>query len=774
MRCTLPALAFVALLVLAPLAAAQPLDFSAVDQAALDAVSAGEIPGAVILVGHGDRILYRKAFGSKSLVPAPEPMTADTVFDVASLTKVVATAPAILLLTEQGRLALDAPLGKYLKEFGGRAYREVTIQRVLTHTAGLPELPPVETVREGFPRVAQALAGVGLQHPPGAAFHYSDTGFILLGELVRRVSGEPLDRFVGRRLFEPLGMRDSTFNPDARLRPRIAPTEVIESGVLRGRVHDGNARLLGGVAGHAGLFSTADDLARFCRMLVSGGRFQGKQILKRATIQMMLSPHAAGDGLRGLGWDMSSPFSGALGPFFPQGSVGHTGFTGTALWVDPASKSYLIILTNRVHPYGKGKVAELRMRVAAAVGAALFAPPLRVKARSESPGRALASEPPAIPPGSTRSGLDVLAGQQFALLRGRSVGLVTNQTGVDAQGRRSIDLMAAARGVRLKAIFSPEHGLAGEATAHVPDGRDSATGLPVWSLYGSARRPTAAMLNGIDTLVLDLQDVGVRYYTYLTTLVYLLEEGARSKLSVVVLDRPNPLTGTIVEGPMMDADLRSFTAPHPIPVRPGLTIGEFAKLVVAERGLHVSLTVIPLSGWARSRWYDATGLPWVNPSPNIHSLLQALLYAGVGLLEATNLSVGRGTEAPFEVVGAPWIDPILLAEAMNAKGLAGISVFPVYFTPSADKYAGEQVGGVRLVVTDRETVRPVTVAVALAKELRERYPTQFRPEAIQNLLVNRSTMWALLRDEPLARILEWAEMAQADFLQRRQPHLIYR
>ncbi|MBI4610193.1 MAG: DUF1343 domain-containing protein [Candidatus Rokubacteria bacterium] len=755
-------------------AAAHSQDFSAVDQAALDAVNAGEIPGAVILVGQGERVLYRKAFGLRSLLPAREPMTEDTIFDVASLTKVMATAPAVLLLVEQEKVSLDAPLARYLTEFKGRKYRELTIRRILTHTAGLGDLPPAEALRERFPKTARALAEGALQYPPGGGFRYSDTGFILLGELVRRVSGEPLDRFVARRLFEPLGMRDSAFNPDPRVSSRIAPTEVVNDGLLWGRVHDGNARLLGGVAGHAGLFSTADDLARFCQMLVSDGRFQGAQILAPATVRTMLSPLTVGEVTRALGWDMASPFSRPLGPFFPHGSVGHTGFTGTALWVDPPSRSYLVLLTNRVHPYGKGRVGEIRMRVAAAVGAALFAPPLPRVEVAAAQARVPAADAPAAPREPTQSGLDVLAAQQFSLLRGRSVGLVTNQTGVDARRRRGIDLIARARGVMLKAIFAPEHGLTGQATQPVPHARDRATGLPVWSLYGAERRPTPSMLDGIDTLVFDIQDVGIRYYTYLTTLVYLLEEGARRNIRVVVLDRPNPLTGKLVEGPMMDPDLRSFTAPHPLPVRTGLTIGEFAKLVVAERSLPVSLTVIPLGGWERSRWYDETGLAWINPSPNIRSLHQALLYAGIGLLEPTNLSVGRGTAAPFEVVGAPWIAPIAVAEAMNAKGLAGVSFFPVYFTPAADKYAREHVGGVRLVVTDREAVRPVAVALALARALRERYPTEFRPEAIQNLLVNRSTMWAFLRGEPLMRILDWAEVERADFLQRRQSHLIYR
>src|SRR5262249_30018743 len=279
-----------------------------------------------------------------------------------------------------------------------------------------------------------------------------------------------------------------------------------------------------------------------------------------------------------------------------------------------------------------------------------------------------------------------------------------------------------------RAIFSPEHGLDGLLDASVPHGRDVATGLPVWSLYGATRRPSGEMLAGVDTVVFDIQDVGVRYYTYLATLVYVLEEAAKRRLAVFVLDRPNPITGKIVEGPVMDPDLRSFTAPHTIPVRPGMTIGEFALMVVSERKLAVDMTVVPLQNWQRSQWYDQTGLPWVNPSPNIRSLLQALLYSGVGLLEATTLSVGRGTDMPFEVVGAPWINAQDLADAMNEKDLAGVRFQPIYFTPSSSVYAGQGIAGVKMIVTDRDAIRPVTVALTLGRELVDRYPTPFRPE----------------------------------------------
>jgi uncharacterized protein YbbC (DUF1343 family)/CubicO group peptidase (beta-lactamase class C family) len=755
-------------------ASTPPVAWPELDSAARDAVAAREVPGAVILVGRGDRVLYRRAVGSRALVPAVEPMTVDTIFDLASLTKVIATMPSVLLLWEQGRVDLDAPLGRYLREFNTPAFTGVTIRRILTHSAGLPPLPSREAMAKGFPAAAGLQARAGLALPPGTSFLYSDTGFILLGDLVRRVSGEPLDRFAQKRFYTPLGMRHTRFRPPDSWRARIAPTEIVSGGrPLRGVVHDGNSRLLGGVAGHAGLFSTADDLARVCQMLLQGGTLGGHRYLKAATVRAMFAPEVIGEATRGLGWDIASPYSRTLGSFFPAGSAGHTGFTGTAVWMDRSAGDYVIILTSRVHPYGKGNVAELRRDVAAVVGTR-FAPdgnPPESVVSTEIGTPAADGVETAAP---TRTGLDRLVAEAFAPLRGRSVGLVTNQTGIDAHGRRGIDLLASAPGVRLRAVFSPEHGLTGQLDASVPNGRDAATGLPVWSLYGATRRPSAEMLAGIDTVVFDVQDVGARYYTYLTTLVYVLEEAARRHLAVVVLDRPNPITGRVVEGPTMDPDLRSFTAPHPIPVRPGMTIGEFALMVASERKLAVDLTVVPLENWERTQWFDGTGLPWVNPSPNIRSPLEALLYSGIGLLETTNLSVGRGTDTPFELVGAPWIIGVDLARAMNGKKLAGIEFEPATFTPSSSEYQKERVEGVRLVVTDRDAVRPVTVALALGRELVSRYPAQFRPAAIQDLLVNRATMWAFLRGDALARVLSWAEAARASFLQRRASYLIYR
>jgi uncharacterized protein YbbC (DUF1343 family)/CubicO group peptidase (beta-lactamase class C family) len=750
-----------------------------VDEAVRDAVASSEIPGAVLVVGQGDQILHRKVLGWRATAPTPELMTADTIFDIASLTKVIATTPSVLRLWEMGKIDLNAPLGRFLKEFDSAAFQDVTVMRLLTHSAGMNDLPSREAMAKGFPEAGRIQSRAGLAVPPGSTFLYSDTGFILLGELVRRVSGEPLDTFARKQFYAPLGMRDTAFDPPAAWRKRIAPTEAVNNqGPLRGVVHDGNARLLHGVAGHAGVFSTASDLSRFCRMLLAGGQLGGRRYLKEATVRAMFAPHVIGESTRGLGWDISSPYSRTLGAYFPMGSVGHTGFTGTAIWMDPASGVYMILLTNRVHPYGKGDVAELRRRISAAVGTR-FSPredptAATASSRSEPTGPA-ADAVPLLPEGSTLTGLDRLVADDFAPLAGRTVGLITNQTGIDSQGRRAVDLLAAAPQVKLRALFSPEHGITGLVDANVPHSRDAATGLAIWSLYGPGRRPSPEQLSGIDTLVFDIQDVGVRYYTYLTTLVYALEEGGRRGIQVMVLDRPNPITGSVVEGPLMDPDMRSFTAPHTIPVRTGMTMGEFAQMVVAERKLPVKLTVIPLENWQRTQWFDETGLTWVNPSPNIRNQTQALLYSGVGLLEATNLSVGRGTEMPFEVIGAPWItDPQVLADAMNARGLAGVQFHPVFFTPTSSVHAGRQVGGVRLEVTDRDALRAVPVGLALGRALMERYPGNFRPAAIQNLLVNRSTMWSMLRGDPFARILTWADYARNAFLQRRAPYLLYK
>jgi uncharacterized protein YbbC (DUF1343 family) len=556
-------------------------------------------------------------------------------------------------------------------------------------------------------------------------------------------------------------MRDTLFRPPPGLRSRIAPTTH-----SNGRVHDGQAARLGGVAGHAGLFSTADDLAAFARMILNEGRAAGQQLLHPGTIRAMLAGHAdrAGTAIRGLGWDRRSPFSNPFIIGFPDGA-GHTGFTGTSLWLDPASRGYVILLTNRVHPAGEGNIQLLRAQTSA-LAPLVIPQPGRARAASradEANGR----------PAPVLTGLDVLAQSGFEPLRGKRVGLVTNRAAVDRFGRPAQEVLARARGFTLAALFSPEHGLGADLRGRVEHSVDPTTRVPVWSLYGAERRPTPAMLNGIDLLVVDLPHVGVRYYTYLTTLGYLLEEAARARIPVIVLDRPDPLGGQVVEGPLLDPDLTSFTGYHPLPVRYGMTIGELARLFNAERRIGADLRVIRLQGWRRDSWFDETGLPWVNPSPNIRSVTGALLYAGVGLLESANLSVGRGTDRPFELVGAPWIDPAPLARELAALGLPGVRFVPWRFTPADDKYRGERSGGVLVAVTDREALRPVTLGLEIAATLHRLYPGVFRTADLQLLLGNREAMGAILSGRRGVEIAAAQQAALAEFLRRRAPHLLY-
>lgn len=340
-------------------------------------------------------------------------------------------------------------------------------------------------------------------------------------------------------------------------------------------------------------------------------------------------------------------------------------------------------------------------------------------------------------------GIDVLAQTNFAALRGTRVGLVTNHTGLTGDGRTTIDVLHAAPGVTLAALFGPEHGLRGEHDEAVADGTDSKTGLPIFSLFGTRTQPTPEQLSGMDTLVFDIQDIGCRFYTYLSTLLNILEAASAHGLRVVVLDRPNPIGGLTAEGPLADADALSFVACHPIPVRHGLTLGEMARLLYAERKLTCPLEVIACEGWQRGDWYDATGLIWTNPSPNMRRLTAAALYPGVGLLEFTNVSVGRGTDTPFEVFGAPYIDPRPFADALNAASLPGVRFVPTYFAPTVSVFAGERCGGVQMYVTDREALNAVAVGLTLAVILRDLYLADWQPEKLATLLVNRQVLGAL-------------------------------
>jgi uncharacterized protein YbbC (DUF1343 family)/CubicO group peptidase (beta-lactamase class C family) len=752
-----------------------------------EAIATRKLPGAVVLVGRGDRVFYREAIGDRALVPAREAMTTDTIFDVASLTKVVATTTSIVMLIERGRLGLDDPVAAHIPEFGRYGKQRITIRQLMTHTSGLR--PDLDLARE-FEGSDAAIRTACDEVPvaaPGQRFIYSDINFFLLGEVVRRVSGEPLDRFAATNIFQPLGMRDTMFLPPESLRPRIAPTESCtrlgwpcrpDTGtMLRGVVHDPTARRMGGVAGHAGLFSTADDLSRFCRMLLGGGWLGGVRVLSPLGVALMT--HAATASgfaqVRALGWDIDSRYASNRGDLFPIGSFGHTGWTGTSLWMDPVTGLYVIFLSNRVHPDGKGDVGQLRARVAsvvaAAAGGAPIPPGLEIAGHDFGPQPAVHDAPRQ--PVPVLTGIDVLRGEQFASLRGRRVALLTNETGRTREGTSTIDVLRTAPGVTLVALFSPEHGIQGKADEAVASSRDNQRKLPIYSLYGETRRPTAAMLAGVDTIVVDLQDVGVRFYTYTTTVGYILEEAAARHLKVVVLDRPNPINGFAIEGPVADQDALGFTAYYPMPTRHGLTLGELARLFNGEKKIGADLTVVPMRNWSREEWFDETGLEWVNPSPNMRSMNAAVLYPGIGSIEGANISVGRGTDTPFEQVGAPWIDGRLLAGVLNARTLPGIRFYPVRFTPSSSKYAGEECRGISMIVTDREALQPVRVGIEIASAIARLYARQFEPNETWRLLGSRALESDVLSGKDPADIgLSWGT-GESKWREMRAKYLLY-
>jgi uncharacterized protein YbbC (DUF1343 family) len=379
--------------------------------------------------------------------------------------------------------------------------------------------------------------------------------------------------------------------------------------------------------------------------------------------------------------------------------------------------------------------------------------------------------------GRVQVGIEVLLEQQADLIRGRHLGLVTNHTGVDRQGRSTIDLLHAHPDARLIALFGPEHGIRGEAAAgaSVTSSVDSRTGLPIHSLYGEVRRPTTAMLQGIDLLVFDLQDVGARVYTYIATLIEVLRAGTAHRLPVVVLDRPNPINGIDVEGNVLNPRFTSFVGPAPVAMRYGMTVGELGRLFNQTLGIGADLMVVPLRGWQRSDWQDQTGQPWVNPSPNMRSLTAAGVYPGTVLFEGTNLSEGRGTDIPFEWAGAPWIDDVAWADRLNHASLPGVRFHPQQFTPAASKFAGQPCRGVLLEVVDRTQLQPMALGVNMVATARALHPGefQFRVAHFDRLAGTDRVRQALERGQPAAGIVGDWQMDLQQFRAVRQPYLLY-
>ena len=680
-------------------------------------------------------------------------MTLDTVFDLASLTKPLATSTSIMILAERGKIDLHAPASRYVPELA--RLPGFTVEQLLTHTSGLPAATPISdyalATLDDHSATMQKL-GVSLEGKlkaqPGERFLYSDVGFIVLEEIVRRRAGRSLATFSKEEVFMPLGMVDTGYLPGPELRERAAPTEQRDGHYMQGDVHDPRAWVMGGVAGHAGVFSTADDLALYARAMLGKGALDGHRIVSEKTFDDWTARRDTSSCGRALGWDKDSRFATHRSTLLSPRAFGHGGFTGTVMWIDPGKDLYAVFLSNRVHPDGKGAVNPLVAELATL----------------------------AIDASETKTGIDVLRAESFDRLKGAHVGLVTNASARAKDGTSTLDLLRAASPstLTLSAIFSPEHGIQAAAEGKIADG--TYHGVPVYSLYGDRASPTSTTLDGIDTLVFDLQDAGARFYTYASTMKLAMKVAGERGLRFVVLDRPNPIGGAEVAGPVLERALDkggSFVNHHALPVRHGMTMGELARMFADDGQLALRLDVVRMQGWVRREYFDHTGLAWTSPSPNLRSVDEVVLYPAVGLLESTNLSVGRGTETPFEVLGAPYVDGEALARNVKARGIPGLAVEEATFTPTASPHQGKVCHGLRLRVTDRARFEPVRAAVTIALALQELHAADWDVDHVDRMLQSKPALEAIKAGRSADAVVATWSTGLAAFVKKRERFLLY-
>jgi uncharacterized protein YbbC (DUF1343 family) len=747
--------------------------YEGIDRLVADALAQGKLPGCVVVVGRKNGIVYQKAFGSRALLPEKEPMTEDTLFDLASLTKPVATATALMVLVDQGKVDLDERASRYVPEFGARGKDAITVRQLLTHSSGLPAEISVDDCEHGRAEAIRRIAALPLKAAPGAKFVYSDVGFLVLEEVIRRVTGTDFATFVDGAIFKPLGMSETGFLPSPKDRRRFAPTEQRGGLWMRGEVHDPRAFRLGGVAGHAGLFSSAKDLARYARMVLGFGALDDARVLSTRTLAKMLAPHDVPGGIRALGWDMQSSYSANRGASLSRRAVGHGGYTGTSLWIDPDQDIFVLFLSNRVHPNGKGSINALAGAIATLAGSTLGKP---------SP----AATDPALATLPLEVGIDALVAENFARLRGARFALLTNDSARARDGARTTDVLAARRDLALVALLSPEHGLSANRDGFINDSVDGKTQLPILSLYGgpSEKRtqvfgtPRSVILPpDIDTILVDLPDMGARFFTYAGTLHATMKTAAQRGLRVIVLDRPNPIGGIDVAGPMLKDSEKSAVNHYPLPIRHGMTMGELAEMMNADEHLGLRLEIVRMPHYDRRLYFNQTGLTWWPPSPNLRTVDEAVLYPGVALLEGTSVSVGRGTDTPFEVVGAPWIDGRRLASRLTQAGLAGVSFEATSFTPSAtpkvNRYAGTLCQGIRLRVEDRATFEPVRTGMAISIALRQLFGHAWDSGRLHKMIGDPAVAAAILKPRRLPDIEALFKDDLDAFRAKRLKYLLY-
>jgi SSS family transporter len=885
--------------------AAHP-DFTTASDLINDAITNHHLPGAVLLIGHSGRVVFEHAYGDRKLAgepglngrPSPaERMTENTIFDMASLSKCLSTATAIMQLYEQNKLTFDEPVEQLLPAFNPDHDSErakVSVRMLLTHTSGEPAdvnlKDPWGLAKPDKAEGIQRALTTPLQSAPAAVFRYSDINFILLGDIVETLSGDPLDVYAQEHIFKPFGMTETRYLPVAKacgphriigaaiawapaprghmhyacpagdwntsLLSRIAPTTHDDESkpdpranphfdmLTRGTVHDPTTRRMGGVAGHAGVFSTAHDISLFAQALLDRLADRPSNFpLKQSTLLLMTMPEQPGayagqltlantaeqsaivngekgaapllaprypaihgQDLRGYGWDIDTAFSKPRGLLFPIGSFGHTGFTGTSLWMDPGSDTYVVLLANAVHPRGNTPISNLRGEVATAVAQAL-------QLYTDRPSSDAASSPDPSQ-SQTLTGIDVLESDHFAELTALAaqhnntlhLGILTNQSGIDAHSRRTIDILATdlpkiLPNSKLTTIFSPEHGIFGahDTTSFAPE-TDPTTGLRVTSIFGphdADKRPSHEQLANLDAVIIDLQDAGVRTYTYEAVTGYFLEAAAREQrdfhhtLNIIVLDRPNPIGGLAVEGPVSDPGPGAYIDYTQVPLRHGMTLGELARFYNATKHIDAPLTVVAMQHWTRPEFYDQTGLPWVNPSPNLHNLTATILLPALTLLEPTNVAVGRGTPTPFELFGAglppkdkttgaqppAWFHAADVASALTARHIPGVTFAATTATVDNDPihpYHGQTIEAVRITVTDRNALDSPELDVEILSALHKLYPEQFRLDRTASYIANAATLAAITRgDDPRSIAATW-QPALTDYKNAREQYLLYK
>lgn len=716
-------------------------------------ITAG-FPGAVLLIMKNGEIVKNTAYGNAKvyegleLADSPQPMTTETLFDLASITKVFATTFAIMKLEEDGLLNTSDYVYQYLEGFNTEEKSAITIGHLLTHTSGFGSsfrfFDPDNKYGEDFYSLDRdttmaLLSDLPLNYPTGTDSAYSDLGFITLGSIVETITGMTLDAYVEQNIYQSLDLAYTMFTPlDKGVLPEmIAATERagntrdnryewpdVRTYTLQGEVHDELAYYaMNGVSGNAGLFSNAHDLAVMAQMLLNGGAYGEKRIFEEATVDKFTSRSIENPRYcLGFDYGVDNKNYRRYSLLTSDTAFGKTGWTGTNVLIDPTNHMAVILLTNKRHtPFLEGSFMGSDYQTGQ------YSPIITQIYEMLMDTDVYAFEPVAVPDNAERT--DVVLGidriHDFdTLFDGNNVGLITNQSGVNSQGISSIDVMY--NNTNLVALFAPEHGIEGllDAGERYNSTIDPSTDLPVYSLYGSNLKPSADMLKGMDVLTFDIQDVGSRFYTYIYTMTNAMEACAKQNVSFVVFDRPNPLGGAI-EGNLLEDDYTSFVGMYPIPIRHGLTVGELAMYINDVYNIGCDLTVIPMENWHRELYYDDTTLTFTAPSPNMKTATTALVYPGTCLIEGTNISEGRGTKYPFELIGAPFVNPYVLADELNSYHLPGVTFIPSAFMPESSKFEDELCYGVRLHVEDKTTFEPVSTGISLLYAFKVLYEKDF-------------------------------------------------